>query len=63
MKPKQSDTKVNNSPHRNQLIIYYTPDKLSFQLVKPVAEFKGDWRGLAEHISKGLYSSFEIIPQ
>ena len=47
------------------LMIYFTYDKKSYQMVKPSMtgedKFNGDWRKLVDDITNGIYHSFEII--
>lgn len=44
-----------------KLVIYYTADKKSFQVVHPTEKFAGDWTGLVEAITGGVYHRYEII--
>jgi len=43
------------------LIIYFTEDKKSYQIVKPTREFNNDWSGLVQAITKGNYHSYETF--
>lgn len=45
------------------LIIYFTKDKKSYQVVKPHPDyFKGDWKGLVLGIcGEDGYHSFEVL--
>jgi len=43
------------------LIIYFTEDKKSYQIVRPTRAFNSDWNGLVQAITKGNYHSYETF--
>ena len=44
-----------------RLIIYYTADKKSYQVVQPSEKFDGNWAALVQHITGGAYHRYELI--
>lgn len=47
----QGVSKSQSTRQQKEMIVYFTADKKSFQIVKPSLEFDGDWKGLAEAVS------------
>lgn len=40
--------------------IYLNEDKTRFRVIKPSEQFKGDWKGLVQTITNGLFHSYTI---
>jgi len=44
------------------LVIYFTEDKKSYQVIKPSEHFAGDWKGLADTIAgAGGYFNYVVV--
>ena len=41
------------------IVIYYTEDKKSFQIIKPSKEFDGNVRKLVEHVTRSNHADGE----
>ncbi len=41
--------------------IYYNKEKTSFKVVKPTAQFNGDWEGLVHGVTNGKFHSFKVF--
>ena len=43
-----------------QVTIFLNEEKTVFKVVKPTEQFKGDWKGLVEGVTNGLYRSCKV---
>ena len=43
-----------------QVTIYYNAEKTISQVCRPTSDFGGNWAGLVEGITKGMYHSYKV---
>lgn len=43
------------------VVIYLNKEKSVFKVVKPTAQFNGDWEGLVHGVTNGVYQSFKVF--
>lgn len=41
--------------------IYFNKEKTSFQIVKPTAQFNGNWDDLVHGVTNGRFHSFKVF--